>query len=129
MINNHWSGFLRFSLSHNENQYTNTKTFKYFCNYFCKEQANKSYTSQQLVGGILFLRKTRFVIDFFEEMLNILDSDPYLFSDKYTKYNENHRHDQSISSMLYKIMGGNLIISDETYPVNKDFPINASRLN
>ncbi len=54
--------------------------------------------------------------------------DPYLFSDKYTQPNKNHRHDQSISSMLYKTMGGSLIIPDETYPVNKDYPINAARL-
>ena len=67
-------------------------------------------------------------MDFFKGVLDILEDDPYLFSDKYTQQNENHRHDQSISSMLYKTMGGSLIIPDETYPVNKDYPINAARL-
>ena len=38
-----------------------------------------------------------------------------LFSDKYTLQNEQHRHDQSIMSLLYKHMEGDLIIDDETY--------------
>lgn len=31
------------------------------------------------------------------------------------KYNEQHRHDQSIMSLLYKYMDRDLIIDDETY--------------
>ena len=127
MINNHWTGFLRFSLGYPEIDYTNTKTMKYFQKYF-QDYRIDIEKENQLVGGILFIRKNRFVMDFFKEILEILDNDPYLFSDKYTTKDENHRHDQSISSMLYKTMGGSLIIPDETYPVNKDYPINATRL-
>jgi hypothetical protein len=127
MINDHWTGFLRFSLGHPEKNYTNTKTKKYFQKYFNDYDTNIE-NENQLVGGILFIRKNRFAMDFFKGVLDILDDDPLLFSDKYTTKDENHRHDQSISSMLYKSMGGSLIIPDETYPVNKEYPINASRL-
>ena len=127
MINDHWTGFLRFSLDHPEMKYTNTKTIKYFQKYF-NDYDTDIENKNQLVGGILFIRKNRFAMDFFKGVLDILDDDPYLFSDKYTTKDENHRHDQSISSMLYKTMGGSLIIPDETYPVNKEYPINATRL-
>lgn len=127
MINDHWTGFLRFSLGHLEKNYTNTKTKKYFQKYF-NDYDTDIEDKNQLVGGILFIRKNRFAMDFFKGILDILDDDPYLFSDKYTTKNEKHRHDQSISSLLYKTMGGSLIIPDETYPVNKEYPINATRL-
>ena len=50
-----------------------------------------------------------------EKINEILYENPYLFTDKYNLQNEQHRHDQSISSLLYKIMGGSLILKDETY--------------
>ena len=69
----------------------------------------------QLVGGIQIIRKTEFSLDFFNKVLEILNDDMNLFSDKYTLRNEYHRHDQSIMSLLYKFMDGDLIIDDETY--------------
>ena len=72
--------------------------------------------SEQIVGGIIVMHKTKFVIDFFEKVLEILNDDPYLFTDKYTTAKgENHRHDQSIMSLLSKIMIGSITIPDETY--------------
>ena len=44
-------------------------------------------------------------MDYFNNINKILNEDVDLFSDKYNLQNEEHRHDQSISSLLYKIMG------------------------
>jgi hypothetical protein len=114
MINNHWSGLLRFSLCHKEKKYTNKKTIEYFSNKF-NINMNTYINNNQLVGGIQIIRKNNFSIDFFNKVLEILNDDYNLFNDSYTQNNENHRHDQSIMSLLYKIMNGNLIIKDETY--------------
>ena len=49
------------------------------------------------------------------QILEILNDDAKLFTDIYTQNNENHRHDQSIMSLCYKHMNGDLIIDDETW--------------
>jgi len=116
MVNNHWTGFLRFQLSSNcqEKIYTN----KYTVNYFEKRyntKMDKYIANEQLVGGIQIIRKTKFTMDFFKEVLSILEDNKHLFDETYTQNGENHRHDQSIMSLLYKLKGGNLIIKDETW--------------
>jgi len=115
LVNNNWSGLLRFELSHPEYKYTNKYTIDYFKKKFNIIDDKYLINTNQLVGGILIMRKTKFVIDFFEKILEILNDNPYLFTDKYNVNNEEHRHDQSIMSLLYKIMKGILIIEDETY--------------
>ena len=116
LVNNHWTGFLRFQLSSNcqEKKYTN----QYIINYFQKrynENMDKYIANEQLVGGIQIIRKTKFTMDFFKEVLSILEDNKHLFDETYTQKGENHRHDQSIMSLLYKLKGGNLIIKDETW--------------
>jgi len=141
MVNNSKSGLLRFQLTHQEKKYTNKKTTEYFTNKFenkfenNKSKINEYLESCQLVGGIQIIRKTQFTIDFFNKVLEILNDDMYLFSDKYTLQNEQHRHDQSIMSLLYKFMEGDLILDDETYfeegfnsEKAKKYPFWASRL-
>ena len=78
---------------------------------------NTYLESFQLIGGIQLIRKNDYTINFFNQCLNILNDDMNLFTDKYTNRNTNekHRHDQSIMSLLYKHMGGDLIIDDETW--------------
>ena len=131
MVNNSNSGLLRFQLTHQEKNFTNEKTIKYFENKFKNKlinqfknklnndnknnKINEYLENYQLVGGIQIIRKTQFTIDFFNKVLEILNDDMNLFSDKYTIQNEQHRHDQSIMSLLYRYMDGNLIIDDETY--------------
>ena len=116
MVNNHWTGHLRFILGSNcqEKKYTNQYTVKYFEKRY-NTKMDKQLLSSQLVGGIQIIRKTKFIMDFFGEVMNILKDDKYLFCEKYTKNNEFHRHDQSIMSLLYKLMNGNLILEDETW--------------
>jgi hypothetical protein len=61
------------------------------------------------------MRKNNFVMNFFETVLNILCDNPLLFTDVYNESVVHHRHDQSVMSILYRIMGGNLILTEETY--------------
>jgi hypothetical protein len=140
MVNNSKSGILRFQLTHQEKKFTNKKIIEYFKikfeNKYDNENSkmNEYLDNYQLVGGIQIIRKTQFSIDFFNKVLEILNDDQHLFSDKYTQYNEQHRHDQSIMSLLYKYMDGDLILDDETYfeegfnsEKAKKFPIWATR--
>jgi len=117
IINNSKSGLLRFQLTHREKNYTNKKTIEYFKTKFNinDEIMNEYLNNFQLVGGIQIIKNTQFTIDFFNKVLEVLNDDMNLFTDKYTLTNEEHRHDQSIMSLLYKHMNGDLIIDDETY--------------
>jgi len=121
MINNSQSGLLRFQLTHQEKNFTNSKTIHYFKNKFNINDniINTYLDSFQLLATVIILRKNDYTIHFFNKVLEILNDDMNLFTDKYTNTynntNENHRHDQSIMSLLYKYMEGNLIIDDETW--------------
>jgi hypothetical protein len=114
ILNNNWSGVLRFELTHPEYKYTNKYTVNYFKNKF-NVNMDKYIESNQIVGGIILMRKTIFVMEFFKKVLEILNEEQYLFTDNFTTNNELHSHDQSIMSLLCKIMGGSIIIPDETY--------------
>ena len=119
MCNNSKSGLLRFQLTHQEKNYTNKKTIQYFKTKFNinDDLMNKYLESFQLVGGIMIIKKNEYTISFFNNCLTILNDDPNLYSDIYNdvNINEKHRHDQSIMSLLYKHMNGDLIINDETW--------------
>ncbi len=120
MVNNHWTGLLRFQLDHYEWKYTNKYMINYFSNKF-NINMDKFIESYQLLATIIVMRKTNFAMDFFKKILEILKDDPFLFTEKYNLNKENHRHDQSIMSLLYKVMNGSLIIEDETYFKNGQF--------
>ena len=117
MINNNKCGLLRFQTSHQEKNFTNKKTINYFKDKFNinDEKINLYLESNQLYGGIQLMKKNTYTINFFKQVLEILNDDAKLFTDIYTQNNENHRHDQSIMSLCYKHMNGDLIIDDETY--------------
>jgi len=124
LVNKNSFGFLRFELTGLlEKNWTNKSTIEYFKNKFDidEEQLDNYLNTHQLLGGVLIMRKTQFVVDFFDKCLEILNDNPRLFTDVYTNSNENHRHDQSISSLLYKEMNYSLIIPDETYFDNGSF--------
>ena len=119
MCNNSHSGLLRFQLIHQEKNFTNKKTIQYFKNKFNinDEIMYKYLDNFQLLATVIILRKNKYTINFFNNCLNILNDDPKLYTDIYTNINTNekHRHDQSIMSLLYKYMDGDLIINDETW--------------
>ena len=136
MINNSQSGLLRFQLTHQEKKFTNKKTINYFKDKFniSDKIMNDYLESNQLVGGIQIIKKNTYTINFFKQILEILNDDYKLFTDIYTENSEQHRHDQSIMSLLYKHMNGDLIIDDETYfkegfnsPLSKKYPFWATR--
>tara|TARA_B100002051_G_scaffold272849_1_gene310367 strand:- start:88 stop:1743 length:1656 start_codon:yes stop_codon:yes gene_type:complete len=116
MVNNHWTGHLRFLLSPNcqEKKYTNQYTINYFEKRY-NTKMDKYISNEQLMATVHIIRKTKFTMDFFKEVLSILEDNKHLFDETYTQRGENHRHDQSIMSLLYKLKGGNLIIKDETW--------------
>lgn len=114
MVRNHWTGFLRFELAHLEKDFTNGRAMRFLGERFHSDLFALGDT-KQLVGGILVLRKTPFVEKFFSSVLAILEEDELLVTDTYTQPGEQHRHDQSLSSLLYKLLGGSLVIPDETF--------------
>lgn len=117
MINESKSGLLRFQLPHQEKNYTNTKTIEYFKQKFNinNDIMNEYINNVQIMATVIIIKKTQFTIDFFNKVLEVLNDDMNLFTDKYTNNNEQHRHDQSVMSLLYKHINGDLIIDDETY--------------
>jgi hypothetical protein len=138
MVNNQRNGMLRFHLKHlMERDFTNKKTIDYFKKKYNINDGlmNICLDSPQILGGIMVVRKTPFSKSLVQNFSTIVEDDAKLFTDVYTEFNEAHRHDQSMSSMLEKIMHGGLVIPDETYFDNgyfssehaKKFPIWATR--
>ena len=133
MVSSHSSGFLGFELvGFKEKMYTNSKCLEYF-----GYRDESSITdSSILVGGILILRKNDITIKIIDEFYKIAIDWPDLFSDIHNNYNPlpefiDHRHDQSILSMLRKKYGY-IGIPDETYSENwselMHVPILATRI-
>ncbi len=138
VVKDHPNGMLRFELSHlMEKDFTNKKTIEYFKNKYNVTDGfmNIYLNSPQILSGIMVVKKTNFSKGLVQKFSTIVEDDAKLFTDIYTEFNETHRHDQSMLSMLEKIMHGGLIIPDETYFDNgyfssdnaKKFPIWATR--
>ncbi len=138
MVNKSECGLLRFELEGlYERDYTNKSNFEYFKNKYDKNNITDDIYNYkyQLMATVFVMRKNKFVVNFFETVLNILCDNPILFTDVYNENIINHRHDQSVMSLLYRHMNGNLILSDETYfkdgfnsEKSKKYPIWATRL-
>lgn len=113
---------LRFVINpHNEFEYTNTETHNYFKNKynFVVNDDNKV----QIMATIIIMKNNEGTRGFFSEVLRILNDDPLLFTDNYNSINpdklfKDHRHDQSIMSMLAKCYGNSLFIEDDTWYTN-----------
>jgi hypothetical protein len=136
IVNNHWSGFLRFALEHKEKDYTNSYMLEFMKNRFeVPEEKMKIFSEQPMLHATVFiLRKNKFTVSFFEECMKIIEEDPFLLNEQYTKPDEKHRHDQSLLSMLYKVKNVDCVLPDETWfasgfhtPEAKQFPFLASR--
>jgi len=106
--------FLRFDIGLEEKYWTSKEVFKYF-----NLEIDSNYgNSNQLAGGILFVKNTQESKLFFEEFFKVIDSDQKLITNHYKKNQvagfRAPRHDQSILSLMGKIYGS-IIIPDETY--------------
>lgn len=115
LVNQH--NLLRFELGHKEYKFTNKATLKYF-----KENYNlqkEDVLSNMLMATVIIMKKGKPVKDFIEEFFKIIENDRFLVTDKYNSdmYKDfvDHRHDQSIFSLLTKVLKIGYIIPDETW--------------
>jgi hypothetical protein len=118
MVNDHnHCGMLRFELPFREKDFTNRYTLEYFNKKmgYSMDMLNNIYQQNMLVGGIIIMRKNEFSVRFFDIAMHILQDDPKLWTEYYTQPGETHRHDQSVLSILYRLMDGDLYLNDETY--------------
>lgn len=123
---------LAFQLYQSEKMYSKGDLFKYF-----DVEKNKAIkNSGQLIAGVFFIRKDMNSQKLVDEWYSICHYKKDLINDSDSIYPNDpsfieHRHDQSIFSLLRKLKGS-LIIKDETWfsnwNENKHLPIHARRL-
>lgn len=125
------TGCISFELPHKEIEYTKQEVFDYF------KTSAAVIRSNQLVGGVLLLRKCPHTILLVDKWYGTLYENPLLFTDD---KNENiqhkefidHRHDQSIFSVLRKTYQSEVIIDETYFPDfirnGQPYPIWATRL-
>lgn len=117
IINNNSSGIISFDLGDlREEWYTTDKVFDFFN---IPENDINIRKSGQYMSTILVMRKCNSTIELVDNYYNIAITRPDLFSDIYNINNKNHtfrdhRHDQSIFSILRKLHGS-VVLQDETY--------------
>lgn len=98
-----------------EKNYTNSKLF----DYFKINRNSKIGNTNQLQAGHQFYKKNNETLDYFENYKQVLVSDPKLITDFYSNNTKQissfieHRHDQSIFSLLSKLYDAK-IIKNET---------------
>jgi len=61
----------------------------------------------QILGGCMIYKKNKKLLEMFEEILKVLQKDPFLITDKYNgqgqkSYFIDNRHDQSVFSLMRK---------------------------
>jgi hypothetical protein len=117
MLKNSEYGMLSFQM---HNQLEKTWTVKEIFDYFGIERESEIGNQGQYLGGILFIKKCQHSEKFIDRMLQILEEDRNLFTDFYNSRNQgqyfkDNRHEQSVSSILRKIMGSEVIPKDETW--------------
>lgn len=112
LVQNNISGNLSYELEHNEEKYTKNDLFNYL---ECDKDEFRN--SKQLVGGIFILKKCKNTINIFNKWYKTAQN-YHLVDDTPSKTKNcnifiEHRHDQSIFSLLRKKYG-TIIIKDET---------------
>jgi hypothetical protein len=106
-------------------------TIKELFDYFNIAMNSEEAQSTQLMGGHLMFKNNKHTNLFFENFFKTLEYDSLLVTDHYSEnqipgFLEN-RHDQSIMSIITKLIGG-VILQNETFfekgsEVQKDYPI------
>jgi hypothetical protein len=99
-----------------EKCWTTSNVFKYFNVDLNCDHAN----SGQYLGGIFILKKNDHSMEYVKKLVAISLINPDLFTDKFNSTQQHsefkdNRHDQSVSSVLRKIIGSVVIPQDETY--------------
>lgn len=129
-------GIMGFTLPFIEKQFTKTETVFQVFDELTGEQFSSIMNSAQRVGGINVWHKRPSSLAFVQEWVDVCTRDSYKYvSDSPSIYANSpefveHRHDQSIFSLLSKKYNVT-VIPDETYHANwheQGFPIHAARL-
>lgn len=130
------NNFLRFATDYLELEYSNSCSINFFCEKY-NQKYNKLSNSKHLMATIMAFKKTKKVLNFLNEFSNCLKENCWIITDKYNLNNKNknfkdHRHDQSLFSLLYKSLGYNIAIKDNTWHTDfskiTDVPIISTRL-
>ena len=105
LLNNSPFGVLLFQ-KHNlpERKYTSGRLL----NYFSINPESDIAKSGQLHCSIILIQKKKHSVDFFHKCLEVLNDDPYIITDRYNKESQyliDHRHDQSLMSIIGKLFG------------------------
>jgi hypothetical protein len=111
---------LRFGQPYKEICWNNSTIINYIAKKYSKLSKNefsKSLHSTQPLSGVIGMKKGDIAVEFFNELLKILEEDPNLYTDFYNKINPHkeyieHRHDQSVFSLLFKCLNIGIIIRD-----------------
>lgn len=115
MVDNSVYGILTFQLNHKEIEYTKYETFEKIISHD-NENIAQFKESGQCIATIIIMRKNPHTVNLVNEWLRF--SEMYdLINDKHTSETsvfKDHRHDQSIFSLLVKKLGS-LKIPDETF--------------
>ncbi len=120
-------GIVTFELAHLEKTFTKKSLIQFL-------HAEELSNSEQLVGGIIIMRKCKYVVDIINMWYSIACENYHYIDDSKNEEIDpdfkEHRHDQSIFSLLCKLKGST-IIKDETWfddwEKGKKFPILAMR--
>jgi hypothetical protein len=120
ILDSHESGVLSLEMScFSEETYTNEKVFEFFE----IEEKNDSIRKTGIyVGGILFFKKNKVSVDLIDKFYEVAINNPVIFSDEYNSFKRkevfvDHRHDQSVFSVLRKLSVV-ATIPDETFSQN-----------
>jgi hypothetical protein len=111
---------LTFAAQYEEKSFKKSKTLDYFGSMGYGLVYDESFlNSYQVESGVLICKKTPFVIDFIKQWLDLCLLDNYSLvtdsKDNEPNYFIEHRHDQSILSVLCKINKSHIICCDEAY--------------
>jgi len=106
-------GCLAFELPHKEFEFTKQEVLDYF------SASPEIVNSNQLMATVILLKKSDYTTFLVNKWCEVLYDKPLLFTDDKTRSIQNeqfidHRHDQSVFSVIRKIYGAE-IIPDETY--------------
>lgn len=108
---------MAYQMKYIEETWTKADMFHFF-----NVQDNQEITkSGQYVGGIFFVRNTPRTRTIFKEMLSIMEKHPALIDDTPSTLDNSkgfieHRHDQSLFSVIRKINKDiTLVVDDDTY--------------
>ena len=126
-------GILSFQMhQHKEKTWTTREIFEYF-----DVSKNEIKESGQYLGGVFFLKKNDHARLYLDKLNECINTNMLLITDVYNRNQDlcfrDNRHDQSISSVLRKIIGSEVIPRDETYVVpfggeeSMNYPIWATR--